>query len=89
MTGPSDDALRAAEEALRALARHDAAGARMGIAAAMAMDSSGTLGRLADAIHLAATRLDANDGIPPAVWDQLADAAEPGPLREIIEATRD
>lgn len=89
MTGPPDDALHAAEEAVRALARHDAAGARMAIAAAVALDESGSLGRLADAIHLAAGRLEVTDGIPPSVWDQLADAAEPGPLREIIEATRD
>lgn len=81
-------ALSAAERAIEALGRADAAGARMAVAAAVERDQVGAFARLADAIYLAASELEAEGEISEGTWNQLADAVGPGPLQGLVEQVR-
>lgn len=81
-------ALSAAERAIEALRRRDAAGARMAVAAAVERDGTGTFGRLADAVYLAASELESEGEIGESTWNHLADAVGPGPLQDLVEAAR-
>jgi len=81
-------ALSAAENAIEALGRADAVGARMAVATAVERDQVGAFTRLADAVYLAASQLEAGEPISEAAWDQLADAVGPGPLQGLVEQSR-
>lgn len=89
MDGQSQrQALTAAERALEALGRKDAAGARSAVATAVEKDQIGLFAALADAVYLAASELESDDEIAPATWDVLADAVGPGPLQGVVEQIR-
>lgn len=81
-------ALTAAERAVEALGRRDVGGARSAIATAVERDQIGLFAMLADAVHLAASELESDEQISEATWNQLADAAGPGPLQGLIESVR-
>lgn len=81
-------ALSAAEHAIEALGRRDPAGARMAVATAVERDQVGVFSRLADAVYLAAARLESDDEIDESTWDTLADAVGPGPLQALVEQAR-
>jgi hypothetical protein len=81
-------ALTAAEHAIEALARRDPAGARMAVATAVERDQIGLFGQLADAVYLAASKLEHGEDIDAATWNQLADAVGPGPLQGLVEQAR-
>ncbi|MDH4119709.1 MAG: hypothetical protein OEW30_20190 [Acidimicrobiia bacterium] len=81
-------ALTAAEHAIEALGRRDPAGARMAVAIAVERDQIGVFAGLADAVYLAASRLEADDEIDDATWNTLADAVGPGPLQGLVEQAR-
>jgi cobalamin biosynthesis protein CobD/CbiB len=81
-------ALTAAERAIEALGRGDAAGARMAVAAAVERDQVGLFAALADAVHLAAAELERDGEISAAAWDHVADAVGPGPLQGLVEQAR-
>lgn len=81
-------ALTAAERALEALGRKDAAAARMAISTAVERDQVGLFASMADAVYLAAAELDAEGRIAAATWNQLADAVGPGPLQALVEQFR-
>jgi hypothetical protein len=76
----------AAEEAVRALSRHDAAGARNAISEAYDLDHS--LGGLADVVHLASSEIEANDQVSAATWNTLADAVAHDELLAVVEGSR-
>lgn len=78
--------LSAAEQAIEALGRADAVGARMAIAEAA--EGAAALASLVDAVHLAATELVESSEISQATWNQLADAAGPGSLQGLVESVR-
>jgi len=81
-------ALTAAERAIEALGRRDPAGARTAVAVAVERDQIGLFTQLADAVYLAAARLEADDEIDAATWNTLADAVGPGPLQGLVEQVR-
>ena len=81
-----ENARDAALEAVVALGHHSPAEARTAMAEAVAVDPS--LGRLADAVYLACAQLEADDGISDPTWNQLADAAGPGPIADAVEQMR-
>jgi hypothetical protein len=81
-------ALTAAERAIEALGRRDAAAARMAVATAVERDQVGLFGALADAVHLAASELEQSGEITASTWNALADAVGPGPLQGLVEANR-
>jgi hypothetical protein len=78
----------AAEQAIEALGRHDPASARMAVAIAVERDQAGVFASLADAVYLAASRLEEGDDVDDATWNQLADAVGPGPLQGLVEQAR-
>lgn len=75
-------ALRAIEEAVEALGRHDSAVARSALAGAVAVGGSVT-----DAIVAAADELESHGEIAAGTWNALADAV-PAELGGIVEASR-
>ena len=81
-------ALTAAERAIEALGRKDAAAARTAVATAIERDQVGLFASLADAVYLAATELERDGEITGSTWDQLADAVGPGPLQALVEQYR-
>jgi hypothetical protein len=81
-------ALTAAEHAIEALGRRDPGAARSAVATAVERDQVGMFARLADAVYLAASRLDSDDEIDAATWNTLADAVGPGPLQWLVEQAR-
>ncbi|HJR86869.1 MAG TPA: hypothetical protein VJ930_04375 [Acidimicrobiia bacterium] len=81
-------ALTAAERAIEALGRGDAAAARSAVDTAVEKDQVGLFAALADAVHLAATQLDEDGALTGATWDFLADAVGPGPLQGLVESVR-
>jgi hypothetical protein len=81
-------ALNAAERAIEALGRKDPAAARMAISTAVDRDQVGLFTALADAVHLAASELEATGDLNDATWNTLADAVGPGPLQGLVEAAR-
>jgi hypothetical protein len=74
------------EEAIRALARQDAGGARTAVAEAYDVDHS--LGAVADAIYFACWQLEEDGRVTTAAWNTLADAVGPGPLSSVVEESR-
>ena len=75
------------EEAIRAVAIHDVAEAR--IAVAQAYDLDHTLGPLVDAVHLACAEIEEDDRVSIATWNTLADAVGPGNLLVVVESSRE
>jgi hypothetical protein len=88
MDESSTPAFSAVQEAVEALGRRDPAAARIAVAQAYDRDHGSALARLADAVYLAASQLDADGAIGEATWDQLADAVGPGPLQGLVESLR-
>jgi hypothetical protein len=76
----------AAEEAIRALSREDAPGARTAISEAYDIDHS--LGGLADLVHLACSEIETTDRVSTATWNALADAVAHDDLLAVIEGSR-
>jgi len=74
------------EEAIRALARRDVAGARTAVAEAYDADHS--LGAVADAIYFACWQIEEDGRVTTATWNTLADAVGPGPLLTVVEQSR-
>lgn len=76
----------AAEEAIWALGRQDAPGARTAISEAYDLDHS--LGGLADVVHLACSEIEADDRVSIATWNTLADAVAHEDLLAVVEGSR-
>lgn len=76
----------AAEEAIRALSREDAPGARTAISEAFDLDHS--LGGLADVIHLACSEIESRERVSTATWNTLADAVAHDDLLAVVEGSR-
>ena len=74
------------EEAIRAVARTDVAGARTSIAEAY--DTDHTLGAVADAIYLACWQIEEDGRVTTSTWNTLADAVGPGHLLAVVEESR-
>jgi hypothetical protein len=74
------------EEAIRALARKDVAGARTAVAEAHDADHS--LGAVADAIYFACWQIEEDGLVTTSAWNTLADAVGPGPLLSVVEESR-
>lgn len=75
-----------AEEAIRAIGRLDVAGARTAIA--LACDVDPKLGALADAVYLACSEIENDEGVSTATWNTLADAVHSHELVSVVEAVR-
>lgn len=76
-----------AEEAIRAVGRHDVADARIAVAQAHELDHS--LGALVDAVHLACAEIEEDGGVSTATWNTLADAVGSGHLLTVVETSRE
>jgi hypothetical protein len=76
-----------AEEAIRAVAIHDVAEARIAVAQAYDLDHS--LGPLVDAVHLACAEIEEDDVVSISTWNTLADAVGPGHLLVVVESSRE
>jgi hypothetical protein len=76
-----------AEEAIRAVAIHDVAEAR--IAVAQAYDLDHALGPLVDAVHLACAEIEGDGWVSIATWNTLADTVGSGPLLVVVETSRE
>jgi hypothetical protein len=76
----------AAEEAIRALSREDAPGARNAISEAYDLDHA--LGGLADLVHLACSEIESSDRVSTATWNALADAVAHDELLAVVEGSR-
>lgn len=77
--------LRAIEEAVEALGRHDPGLALSALA--QPMESSNAIGAVFDAVVMAASELASQGDITPGTWNALADAL-PVELQGIVEAWR-
>ncbi len=75
-----------AEEAIRAVGRHDVAGAR--IAVAQAYDLDHALGALVDAVHLACAEIEEEGEVSISTWNGLADAVPSATLVAVVESSR-
>lgn len=75
-----------AEEAITALGRLDAAGARTAIS--LAFDADHRIGALADAVYLACAEIEEREHVSTATWNTLADAVDGPELVAVVEATR-
>lgn len=75
-----------AEEAIRAVARLDVAGARTAIAQAFEVDQK--IGALADAVYLACSEIEEDDRVSIATWNTLADAVDTPELAAVVESSR-
>ncbi|MDX1468794.1 MAG: hypothetical protein R3258_05595 [Acidimicrobiia bacterium] len=75
-----------AEEAIRALGRLDAAGARTAISQAFDVDHS--IGRLADAVYLACAEIEDDGAVSTPTWNTLADAVDSPDLLAEVESNR-
>jgi len=76
-----------AEEAIRAIARHDVASARTSIA--LAFDVDHRIGALADAVYLACAEIEEGSAVSTATWNTLADAVDSAELFAVVESSRD
>jgi hypothetical protein len=76
-----------AEEAIRAVGRHDVADARIAVAQAYDLDHS--LGALVDAVHLACAEIDEEGWVGTSTWNTLADAVGTGRLLVVVESSRE
>ncbi len=79
------DPLELVAEAVTALGRGDGPAARAAIAGAVAGDKA--LERVADAVDVAAARLESGEEMEASMWNALADAC-PSELRAVIESAR-
>lgn len=75
-----------AEEAIRAVGRRDAPGARIAIAQAYDLDHK--LAALVDAVYLACAEIEEDGSVSTATWNGMADAVAPGSLVAIVESSR-
>lgn len=75
-----------ASEAIAAVGRGDAPSARTSIAQACDVDRS--MHRLADAVHLACSEIEARGEVSTAAWNTLGDAVGSGELYAVVEASR-
>ncbi|HXV69944.1 MAG TPA: hypothetical protein VEB69_00935 [Acidimicrobiia bacterium] len=75
-----------AEEAIRAVGRLDVATARTCISQAFEVDQS--IGALADAIYLACSEIEEDNGVGIATWNTLADAVDSADLLAVVESSR-
>ncbi|MGH8870556.1 MAG: hypothetical protein ACRDWS_01085 [Acidimicrobiia bacterium] len=76
-----------AEEAIRAVGRHDVSDARIAVAQAYELDHA--LGALVDAVHLACAEIEEDNWVSTATWNTLADAVGPGHLLVVVESSRE
>jgi hypothetical protein len=76
-----------AEEAIRAVAIHDVAEARIAVAQAYDLDHG--LGPLVDAVHLACAEIEEDGIVSIATWNTLADAVGGGHLLVVVESSRE
>ncbi|HEY4607296.1 MAG TPA: hypothetical protein VIH55_06565 [Acidimicrobiia bacterium] len=76
-----------AEEAIRAVGRHDVADAHIAVAQAYDLDHS--LGALVDAVHLACAEIDEEGWVSTSTWNTLADAVPSGHLLVVVESSRE
>lgn len=74
------------EEAIRAVARGDVAGARTAVAEAYDVDHS--IGAVADAINFACWQIEEKGRVTTSTWNTLADAVGLGPLMSVVEESR-
>lgn len=75
-----------AEEAIRALARHDVALARTSIA--QAYDQDHKTAALADVVYLACAEIEADGEVSPGTWNTMADAVDSPALFAVVEMSR-
>ena len=75
------------EEAIRAVAIHDVAEARIAVAQAYELDH--TLDPLVDAVHLACAEIEEDGVVSIATWNTLADAVGSGHLLVVVESSRE
>jgi hypothetical protein len=75
------------EEAIRAIGRGDVASARIAVGQAYEIDH--TLGALVDAVYLACSEVEEDGRVSTSTWNGLADSVPSGPLRAVIESSRD
>lgn len=75
-----------AEEAVRAVGRHDVPGAR--IAVVQAFDIDHALGALVDAVYLACAEIEEDGGVSTSTWNGLADAVPSEVLLAVVESVR-
>lgn len=83
------NALTAAENAVKALGRHDPARARRSAATAADLDQVGAFSGLPGAVDRAVNELEASGAISASSWDSLAAAVGPGPVQALIDEARD
>ena len=76
-----------AEEAIRAVGRHDVAGARIAVTQAYDLDHS--LGPLVDAVHLACAEIEEEKTVSTSTWNTLADAVASSHLLVVVESSRE
>jgi hypothetical protein len=79
-------AMAFAEEAIRAVGRHDVAGARIAVIQAYDLDHS--VGALVDAVHLACAEIEEDGGVSTSTWNGLADAVSSDALVAVVESSR-
>ncbi len=75
-----------AEEAIRAIGRHDVAAARTAITEAFEVDHE--IGSLADAVYLACAEIENDEAVSTSTWNMLADAVDSAELVAVVEASR-
>ncbi|MGH8912961.1 MAG: hypothetical protein ACRDZM_00400 [Acidimicrobiia bacterium] len=76
-----------AEEAIRAVGRHDVPGARIAVTQAYELDHS--LGPLVDVVHLACAEIEEEGRLSTSTWNTLADAVGVGHLLVVVESSRE
>ena len=60
----------------------------MAIGIAVEADQAGAFARVADAVYLVASQVEADDGVEEGAWDHLADAVGDSRLAGLVEAAR-
>jgi hypothetical protein len=76
-----------AEEAIRAVAIHDVAEARIAVAQAYELDHN--LAPLVDAVHLACAEIEEDGQVSISTWNTLADAVGSSHLLVVVESSRE
>jgi hypothetical protein len=76
-----------AEEAIRAVAIHDVAEARIAVAQAYELDHA--LAPLVDAVHLACAEIEEAGQVSTSTWNTLADAVASTHLLLVVESSRE
>jgi hypothetical protein len=75
-----------AEEAIRAVGRRDAAGARIAVIQAYELDHD--LAALVDAVHLACAEIEEGGEVSTPTWNGLVDAVASDSLVAVVESSR-